>query len=113
MAVLRSCALVSSVLIIIAGVAGKLPGLFQNPHAAGGVDPILFLSEARRDELAVALELTILVCLWLLRSKPVQQAWWVATLGGMFALYHAALAIANIHGPCPCLGTAGQVFGLS
>jgi hypothetical protein len=110
---LQRFALWTSVVIVSVGVISKLPSLFKTRGVHEGVDPILLQPEPRRDAIVALLELCALAWLWHTRSKPVHQGWCIALLGGVFVLYHVALGIANIPGPCPCFGSAWRVLGLS
>lgn len=110
---LRRYALWISVIIVSGGMISKLPNLLASRGVHGGGDPILLQPELRRDAMVLFLEACALVWLWQMRSKPSHQRWCIAVLGGMFAMYHVALTIANIPGPCPCFGSAWRLLGLS
>lgn len=106
-------ALWSSVVIITLGVISKLPNLYKPRLVHEGIDPILPLPETCRDAIITLLEVCALAWLWLARTKPVQQGVCIVLLGGMFVIYHVALALANIPAPCPCFGSAWRALGLS
>lgn len=106
-------ALWSSVVIISVGVISKLPNVFRTQNVHSGIDPILLQPEPRRDVMVLLVEGCVLAWLWQKRSKPSHQGWCIALLGGMFVLYHIAVRIADIPGPCPCFGSVWRVLGLS
>lgn len=96
-------------LVASTGLA-KVFALVGGQQSLAGPDPLLAIPTA--DVLWASAVIELVMCAIFITVGLGVRARMLATLGGVFTLYHVFLLVSGYRGPCPCLGSLWEWTGL-
>jgi hypothetical protein len=98
--------------LLLVTAAAKVVSALEGIRLLARFDPLLPLSVRETLLLAAALELSCAAVVRVVRLTGI-SCLLVACLGAQFILYHVAVHMTGMPGPCPCLGSLAAWTGMS